>query len=376
MIEDALPYLCIIITLGGGLWWFEQHTAFKLFTWLPAIVVIYLVAILLSQSGLLAHTPSQTTAYKTFKSWLLPMLLFLMLLKLDIGAFASMGKQLIIAYFGAVISLALAFIAIFILFGFGHTAAGIFGALAGSWTGGTANMLAVAGALDIPESQLGPALVVDSLLYTLWVSALLLTVPLAGRFDRWSRANNPMRRAHTKTAPAQPTFGSILFLLGAAVVTAFALQRLAEHLPLLPGSTWLILLATIAGSAASLTPLSRIGGSDKIGSFLLYLLIALIGSHASLEGFADMPRYLAAATLILLLHLLFMLLLAKRFRLSLFVLGIASLSNIGGVASAPILAAAYHKQLVGAAVIMAITGYLVGTVVGLGVAWVLAMVAA
>jgi uncharacterized membrane protein len=376
MIENTLPYLGIVIALGGGLWWIERRAPLKLFTWLPAIVLVYLLAIALSQSGLFAHTPAQADAYRTAKSWLLPMLLFLMLLRLDLRAFAAMGKQLVIAYLGAVISLTLGFIAVFVLFGFGPDAAGVFGALAGSWTGGTANMLAVAEAMSISDTQLGPALIVDSLLYTLWVSALLLTVPLARHFDRWSGSDTLLQPMDYVKMPTKPSLLSTLLLLFIAAVTAFLLQQLSMHLPLLPGSTWLVLLATAAGTAASFTPLKRLGGSERLGSLLLYLLIALIGSHASLQGFADVPRYLAAAALILLVHLLCMLLLAKRFKLSLFALGIASLANIGGVASAPILAATYNRQLVGAAVIMAVTGYLVGTVAGLAVASVLAAVAA
>ena len=122
--------------------------------------------------------------------------------------------------------------------------------------------------------------------------------------------------------------------------------------------------------------MKSLGGTTAFASLLLYILIALIGSHASLQGLTDVPRYLAAAAAILLLHALLMLLLARVFRLSLFSIGVASLANIGGVASAPILAAAYHRQLVGAAVIMAVMGYLVGTVVGLLIASGLAGIAA
>jgi uncharacterized membrane protein len=51
--------------------------------------------------------------------------------------------------------------------------------------------------------------------------------------------------------------------------------------------------------------------------------------------------------------------------LDLFSIAVASLANIGGVASAPILAAAYHKSLVSVGVFMAIMGYLIGTFGGL-----------
>jgi uncharacterized membrane protein len=375
MIESTASYLAVVFTLGGGLWAVERRAPLKVFTWLPAIVLVYLISIGLSQSGLFAHNSAQTDAYKTLKSWLLPMMLFLMMLRLDLRAFAGLGKQLLIAYAGAVLSLTFSFFTVFVLFGFGPDAAGVFGALSGSWTGGTANMLAVAGALNIPSSQLGPALIVDSLLYTLWVSALLLAVPLAPYFDRWSDTGS-LAEPHGTDPVRPPSVRTLLFLGALALASAFVLRLLAPWLPLLPAATWLVLLATFAGAAGSFTPLRHAGGSATLSSLLLYLLIALIGSHASLQGFDDVPRYLAAAAAVLLLHALLMVVLARAFKLSLFSIGIASLANIGGVASAPILAAAYHRHLVGAAVIMAVMGYLVGTLVGLLIASGLGVVAA
>ncbi|MEJ2501346.1 MAG: DUF819 family protein [Campylobacterales bacterium] len=375
MIESAPLYLGIVIALGGGLWWLELRTPMKLFTWLPAVVLIYLLSIGFSQSGLLAQNVPQTDAYKTLKAWLLPMMLFLMMLQLDLRAFASLGRPMLIAYAGAVVSLAVAFFFVFSLFGFGPEAAGVFGALSGSWTGGTANMLAVAGALDLSESQLGPALIVDTLLYTLWVSSLLLTVPFAARFDRWSGAQ-PLTDTLQSEGSRPDGFRTIFVLVPLALVTAVIVRYAAASLPLLPSSTWAVLLATLAGVGGSFTRLKQIGGSGLLASLLLYLLVALIGSHASLQGFSDVPRYLAAAAVILMLHALFMVLLARTFRLSLFGIGIASLANIGGVASAPVLAAAYHRHLVGPAVIMAVMGYLVGTLAGLLIASGLERIAA
>jgi len=367
MIESTLLYLIIITAIGAGFWFLELRTPLKIFTWLPAIVLIYLLAIALSQSGFFVHSPSQTDAYRLLKSWLLPMMLFLMMLRLDLGAFAKLGKKLTIAYIGAVITLIFAFFSVFILFGFGPDAAGVFGALGGSWTGGTANMLAVAGAMNVSESQLGPALIVDSLLYTLWVTALLLAVPLAGRFDRWSGANTVMDESQSPdTVTTSPL--SLLSLFTLSIAVAFVLRYVATWLPLLPETTWLVLLATLAGLAGSFSRLKQVGGATLLSSLMLYLLIALIGSQASLHGFSNVPRYLAAGAAILLIHASLMLLLARIFKLSLFSIGIASLANIGGIASAPILAAAYNRRLVGAAVAMAVMGYLAGTMVGLLIA--------
>lgn len=367
MIENPLMYLTIIFALGGGLWLLETHSKHKIFTWLPAIVLIYLIAVMLSQTSLFAHTAAQSDAYKLLKSWLLPMMLFLMMLRLDLHAFAALGKKLLLAYFGAVFSLSLSFMLVFTLFHFDIEAAGVFGALAGSWTGGTANMLAVAGAMHISESQLAPALLADALLYTLWVTTLLLLVPFASRFDRWSGSGT----SEPKITPRSFSAGNVrtvTALLLFSLFVAFAAKTVAAISPFLPPTTWMILLATFAGGIGSFTPLRALGGSDRIASLMLYLLIALIGSHASLCALGNTPVYLVAAASILLMHAVMMIVFARIFKLSLFSIGIASLANIGGVASAPILAAAHNRRLVGAAVIMAVMGYLIGTLLGLLIA--------
>lgn len=375
MIESGWLYIGFIVLLGTLFWWLEMHSRYKIFTWLPAIVVLYLLCILLAHYGIFARSPQLADAYKNTKAWLLPMMLFLMLLQLNLRAFAGLGRKLILAYLGAVVSMALAFVGVFYLFGFDEKAAGVFGALSGSWTGGTANMLAVAGALGISDTQLGPALIVDSILYTVWIMLLLFLVPFAPRADRFFRALPLNESAHVRHARSATRFQTML-LAFLSVAAAYFAQRFAPLLPLLPSSTWLVLCATFFGVAASFTPLRALGDSSRPASVLLYSLIALIGSHASLGGFADVPIYLAAAAAILAVHALLMLLLARCFRLNLFSIGVASLANIGGVASAPILAAAYHRNLVGVAVLMAVMGYLIGTLAGLGIAYVLQAIAA
>jgi uncharacterized membrane protein len=140
-------------------------------------------------------------------------------------------------------------------------------------------------------------------------------------------------------------------------------------------TTWTVLFATLSGLIGSRTRLSSIAGSPALAAAMLMFLIALIGSHARLEGFEAVPLYLAVGVLILMFHAAIMVIVAKVFKLDLFSIGIASLANIGGVASAPILAAAYHRSLIGVAVLMAIMGYLIGTFAGLGIGYILQSIA-
>jgi uncharacterized membrane protein len=282
---------------------------------------------------------------------------------------------LLIAYTAAVFSLGLAFVVIFPLFGFNGEEAGLFAALCGSWMGGTANMLAIGGALEVSETMMGFAFVTDAVNYTFWVVLLLALVRAAPRFNRWSGAT-----------AFHETLGGIgcactvgpkryWLLVALSLAAAWLCQFAASHLGGLGTTTWTVLLATLLGLAASCTPLGKTAGSGDIASTMLLLLVALIGSRADFAGWDSVPLYLLAGFLILLLHGAVMAAAAKLFRLDLFSIGVASLANIGGVASAPILAAAYDRSLVGIAVLMAVMGYLIGTFGGLAVGYTLQAIA-
>ena len=112
-----------------------------------------------------------------------------------------------------------------------------------------------------------------------------------------------------------------------------------------------------------------------MATVLLNLIIALIASRASFSELLEAPVYIMAGGCILLTHGVIMVIAAKLFRLDLFTCGLASLANIGGVASAPVLAASYSKALIPVGVLMAMLGYIVGTAGGLAVGKVLSVIA-
>ncbi len=371
MITAPLFYLFSVALLAALLGTLEKITKHKIFTFLPAVVLIYAAAMLLAQLGLWQESTAVHDSYKSVKTVLLPAMLFVMLLQIDLKAFMGLGRSLIIAYVTSVLSLSFAFITLFWLFSLNQDAAGVFATLAGSWTGGTATMLAVAGALDVREELMGYALIVDSIDYTLWVMTLLFLVAFAPAFNRWTKA--PLRfktvDEEEEKQKIQPLPLILLFIFSLAI--AYISNTLASLLSGLSQTTWSVLFATLFGLIGSRTPLKSIIGSPALSSAMLMFLIALIGSQAHLRGFGEVPLYLGVGLLILVLHALIMVLVAKLFRLDLFSIGVASLANIGGVASAPILAAAYHRSLIGIAVLMAIMGYMIGTFAGLAIGYIL-----
>ena len=155
-------------------------------------------------------------------------------------------------------------------------------------------------------------------------------------------------------------------------------QFLASYMPTtsyLTTTTWVVIMATLSGIVFAMTPLAKISGGSQLGGMILYLIVALIASRANFTELTEAPLYITAGFIIIAIHASIMILFAKLFRLDLFSLGVASLANIGGVASAPILASAYSKALIPIGVLMAMMGYILGTFGGLMVGKILEMIA-
>lgn len=365
MIENPLVYLLTLAFLASGFYFLEERLKHKIFTYLPSVVMIYAFSMFLASIGVFDRNDAIHDIYKLAKTNLLPAMLFLILLQVDLRDFIKLGRKLLLAYVLAVLSIAVGFMIVVYLFGFDKMTASAFGALAGSWMGGTANMVAVGSALGVNEDAFAYALVVDSVNYTVWVAFLLFLTPFASYFNKWSKADDSVVSINGIGCSCTVGAKRYWFLVVLALFVSFFTQILATHFTLLNGTTTIVVLATLFGIFGSFTKLRDVGGSNEIATTMLYILVALIGSQAVIESFWSVGLYVLAGFLILLIHFVLMALGAKLFKLDLFSIAVASLSNIGGVASAPILAATYDKKLVGVGVLMAIMGYIIGTFGGL-----------
>ncbi|PHS31302.1 MAG: hypothetical protein COA92_08270 [Sulfurovum sp.] len=376
MIEHGFTYLAVLVMIGSSIVYTENNSKNKLFEYLPAIVIIYFVVMLASTFGLWQKTESVTATYKTVKSNLLPAMIFLMLLLADMREIVKLGKKMLLTFLLASVSIALGFIGMFTLF---HTSFGAgswksFAALSGSWMGGTANMVAIQGALDLPDSAMGYTLLIDSIDYAIWVMILLALVPFAKKFNLWTKADTSVidevgeRLAIKEENRKTIDFASLFFLLGTALLVSALAQYGASFLPttsFLTTTTWIVIIATLLGIIFAMTPLAKISGSSELANIMLYLIVALIASRANFSELTEAPLYIFAGFVVIAIHVLIMVIFAKLFKLDLFSLGVASLANIGGIASAPILASAYSKALIPIGVLMAMMGYILGTFGGL-----------
>jgi len=386
MITDGFYYLALLLSISALIIFTEQKTQAKLFAYLPAIVIIYFVIMLLSSVGVWQKSTSITTTYKTLKADLLPAMIFLMLLNADVREIFKLGKKMLLTFFLASVSIAIGFIGMFTLFHtlFTENSWKAFAALAGSWMGGTGNMVAIQGALQLPDSALGYTLLIDSIDYAIWVMILLALVPFAKHFNQWSHADTSMidkvgeQLIDKENAKTPIDFASLFLLLASALLISAFSQTIANLLPtsnFLTTTTWVVIIATFAGILFAMTPLSKCAGSSELANIILYLIVALIASRANFTELGEAPLYILAGFVILLIHIIIMVFFAKIFKLDLFSLGVASLANIGGIASAPILASAYSKALIPIGVLMAMMGYILGTFGGLMVGKVLERIA-
>jgi uncharacterized membrane protein len=248
--------------------------------------------------------------------------------------------------------------------------------------GGTGNMVAIQSALELPDSKMGYVLLIDSIDYAIWVMILLALVPFAKKFNSWTKADGSIleklgSKLDTSKEEQSINFPSLFMLLGLALMVSVMAQQIAPLLPttsFLTNTTWIVIFATIAGIIAGITPLSKEASAAPLANIMLYLIVALIASRANFSELTQAPLYIMAGFMIIAIHVVIMVIFAKLFKLDLFSLGVASLANIGGVASAPILAGAYNKALIPIGVLMAMMGYIVGTFMGLGVSMVLEMI--
>lgn len=385
MITNGFTYIAVLIFLAAFLVWLQKYTKWKFFDYVPPIVLLYLVTMImctLNVWDLKATKP----AYSALKNNILYAMIFLMLLRCDIRKILKLGPKMLSGFFAASVSIGIGFIATYAIL-HGVLGAGSWkalGALCGSWMGGSGNMIAVQAALDIGEADMAYALVVDSIDYSIWVMFLLWAINLAPKFNKWVKADtatlDEVSRKLEDDAKANDgkiTFVNIIFLLGLSLVVSAFGQNIGTAIngvaPFLDKATWTVLLITLAGLVGAITPIGKMAGTSELSNVMLYSVVALLASRASFLELTDAPIWIIAGFMILAIHGIILVLLAKIFKLDMFTCGVASLANIGGSASAPILAGAYSGALVPVGVLMALMGYVIGTGGGLIVAHIMSL---
>lgn len=387
MITNGFTYIAVLVFLAAALVGLQKKTGWRVFKYVPPVVLLYLLAMILCTFKVW-DLDSTKAAYGALKNNVLFAMIFMMLLRCDIRKVVKLGPKMIGGFFAASISIAVGFIA---TYAFLHTQLGAeawrsLAALCGSWMGGSGNMLAIQAAFHIDEGSMGYALVIDSIDYSVWVMFLLWAISFAPQFNKWTKADTSTldevcrRLEEEEDEEKHPIhFAGLFILLGSALLVSALSQNvggaLSVTLSFLDTSTWTVMIVTVIGLICAVTPFGKISGSSELSNILLYIIIAMLASRASLAELSAAPLWIMAGFMILAIHAVILLILAKIFKLDMFTCGVASLANIGGTASAPILAGSYSQALVPVGVLMALIGYAIGTYGGIIVGNIMRMFA-
>lgn len=384
MIENGFTYLAALIFIAAIIVYLPKvlqgPIATKFFNFIPPTVVIYLGLMILGTIKLWSLEATSAT-YSAVKNPLLYAMLFVMLLRCDLRKICMLGPKMLIAFFSATLSIMLGFIIIYAIFSgyLGADAWRAFGSLAGSWIGGTGNMVAVQEALHVSENSMVFVLAMDSICTTPYIAFLLWAVTRDKVFNKWTKADtSTLDAVGAALAEADKkntnilVWQNVIMMVGAGFMASAVSQKagvyLAEWMPMFDKNTWTVLFVTLLGVICALTPLGKMKGIEEVSNTMLYIIVALIASRADLSDIGKAPIWLVCGFLILAIHVLVMLILAKILRLDIFTCSVASLANIGAVATAPVLAGTYSGALVPVGIVMALLGYIVGTGGALAVA--------
>ena len=380
MITDGLLMLGVLLALSCALIVLERTTGWKLFKFVPGMVLMYLLCATLNSLGVFGQDDATREPIAQVKDVLLPAMIFLFLFGCDLRKIIRLGPKLLLTFFVASLSLSVGMVVVYLIFqGAVHSEAWkVFGALLASWTGGSANMVAVQDILQAPENIFGYALITDTLIYSIWLTVAFSSVAISGRFDRFTKARSTHLIDHgddfeTEEAPitvqslATVVFGS-LFVSTLAIWVGGLLPELGA---VVNGTTWTIVIVSVLGLVIAQTPLGRIGGSTEIATLMLFIVIGQIAAGSDFSALTQAPLYLLIGLLVVLVHLAIMVVYAKLTRTDLFSIAVSSTANIGGIASAPVVASAFNRQLVPVGVLMALMGSFLGTFLGLAAAQIM-----
>jgi uncharacterized membrane protein len=381
MITDGFDFIAVMFGLCAGFVLLERYLRWRVFKWFPSIVLVMFGSMALYSIGAWEMTDAIRTARATVRDNLIPAMLFLMSLRFNLGVMRKLGPRLIVLSLASTLTVMIGFIVVHRLMRpfLGDETPLTFATMSAGWTGGTQNFVAVKEALGVTDAAMTYTLLMGALGYSLWLVFIIALKPFRERMAGFLRADDTaidsVIDGFASLEPdSTPDTQSLLIMLGLSLVMAslshFAGDRLAG-LGILNPMIWAIIVSSLIGMVGAHTALARVPGGEEVSGIMLYVIVALIGAEVSLGAIRDAPLYILSGLMILAVHGVLLLLAARWLRVDLHLVGIASIANIGSAPSAAVVGAAYGRNLVPVAVVMALIGSMVGSFVGLTVAEVL-----
>jgi len=410
--EDTIVFGLLMLLLGFVFYTSSIKEGFwkKFYIIFPSLLMCYLLPSIFSSLNIISPewkelgengelVTKKSNIYYVASRFLLPAALVLMTLSIDLKAMFKLGPKALLMFFTGTVGIILGGpIAILIVSIFSPETVGGAGpdavwrgltTLAGSWIGGGANQAAMLEIFKYNQEKYGAMVLVDIVVANIWMAVLLFGIGRKEKIDKWLKADNSaieeLKEKVSKYSAGvtrNPSLTDLMIILAIAF-TAVGLSHwgsnsistyLASNFEVVNDLTsfwstfgdrffWMVTIATFLGIAFSFTPLKQFegAGASKIGSVLIYILVASIGMKMDLGSVLKNPGLLVVGLIWMAFHVALLIGMAKLIRAPYFFLAVGSKANVGGAASAPIVASAFHPSLASVGVLLAVFGYVVGT---------------
>jgi len=417
--NDTIVFGVLMLSLGFIFYTESKESGFwkKFYKIVPGLFMAHMIPALFTTLGVIAPewettdasgvvTEHHSNLYYVASRFLLPAALVLMTLSIDLKAVFNLGWRALVMFFTGTVGIVIGGpIAILIISIFSPETVGGAGpdavwrglsTLAGSWIGGGANQTAMLEIYGFNQEKYGAMVFVDIVVANVWMAILLIGIGKSKKIDKWLNADTSSIEAlkeqmstFTDSVKRNPSLTDIMIMLAIAFGTVSFAHFGAGYLaPLCKdfvttigdpftrnmftflGSSffWMISLATIVAIVLSFTKAKNYegAGASKFGSVFIYVLVASIGMKMDLTMILDNTGLIAVGVIWMTIHAILLIIIAKLIKAPYFFLAVGSQANVGGAASAPIVASAFHPSLATVGVLLAVFGYAVGTIAAIG----------
>ena len=417
--DDTIVFGLLMLALGFVFLTESIKTGFwaKFYKIVPGLFMAYMVPAVLTTSGLIAPewttvsetgeiTEHSSNLYYVSSRYLLPAALVLMTLSIDLKGVFNLGWKALIMFFTGTIGIVIGGpIAILLISAVSPETVGGVGpdavwrglsTLAGSWIGGGANQTAMLEIYGYNQAKYGQMVFVDIVVANVWMAIILIGIGKRNAINRWLKADTSSIEhlkekvsSFTEKVKRNPSLTDLMLIaaiafgtvsiahLGANLIAPFFEEFVAGMESQTTRNTftflgskffWMISIATIIAILLSYTKAKNYegAGASKFGSVFIYILVASIGMKMDLSLIFDNLGLIAIGFVWMTIHALLLILVAKLIKAPYFFLAVGSQANVGGAASAPIVASAFHPSLATVGVLLAVFGYAIGTIAAIG----------
>lgn len=366
----------------------------KFYTYVPSLLLCYFIPSILNSTGIISG--EQSGLYKIASRYLLPASLILLTLSIDLKAIMRLGPKAVIMFLAGTVGVIIGGpLSIMIVSLFNPELVGGEGAdavwrgmttVAGSWIGGGANQAAMLEVFGASAALFSIMVTVDVIVANVWTAALLYGAGRADKIDAAFKADSSAIDEVKKRIEAfrlsvmkMPKLADTMLIFGVGFgltgLSHFLSDYIVPYVKSLPPDWeldrlsldspffWIVVLATTFGLLLSFTKARNLEGvgASRLGSALLYVLVATIGMQMDLKSIYYNFELFMVGGIWMIIHGGIMLLTAWLIRAPFFFTAVGSMANIGGAASAPIVASAFHPSLAPVGVLLAVLGYALGT---------------